>query len=170
MAQKGFGKPGYCKICAHPMAHKFIQGAREGGKSGKGWNAAEAQEAGKVYGLSFNRQTWYAHLEHARTAEARVIQAAEMVRKEGALTLRDIERHNNTDVLEAIRDLGMKKALDDPEQVTLDHALKSIQILEQRKDKGGDALNVLVQFVVGQPPAVVIEGQAREVPADEQEF
>lgn len=142
-------------------APRFIKGAREGGKSGKGWNATEAQEAATAFGFTFARQTWYAHVKHAQSSDKRVIQAAELVRSgEKGLT---ITKRSNTDVLEAIRDIGAQRALDNPDNVSLDHSLKAIQILEGRKDRGSDALNILVQFTVGQPPAVIIEGTAREV-------
>jgi len=162
VVSRGNGSPGYCKICAHPDAHVFVRGAREGGKAGKGWNAKEAQDAGKVYGLSFDRATWYKHLEHAKTGEQLMIQAAEKVRREGALTVRDVKTGSG-ELLDAIIDLGAQRAMNNPEEVTLDHALKAIQIKESRKDKGSDQLNILVQFVTGNPPPVTIEGTAREV-------
>jgi hypothetical protein len=155
----GLGKTGYCKICAHPDAHVFIRGAREGGKKGSGWNAAEAQEAGQAYGLTFNRQTWYTHVEHAKTGEMRLSQAAEKVKAQGLIPVRTTSQG----FLESLRDIGMAKALANPENVTIEQALKAVQILESKKDKGSDTLNVLVQFVTNQPPPVVIEGIARDV-------
>jgi hypothetical protein len=166
MAPRGFGKPGFCKICAHEAAPRLIKAARDG------LNAAQAQEIASVHGLTFNRQTWYEHRKHAQTAGQRVVQAAEKVRREGALTIRDIQKHDNTTVLEAIRDLGMARALENPEDVTVDQALKAASILEQRKDRGGDQLNILVAFVTGtdtptvvveRKPAEVIEGTAQEI-------
>lgn len=157
----GAGKTGYCKICASPDAPVFIRGAREGGKKGTGWNAAEAQEAGRLYGLSFNRQTWYAHLEHAKTGEQRLVQAAEKVLESGLVPVKT----SNKGFLEAVRDLGMAKALANPESVSIDQALKAVQIMESKKDKGGDTLAILVQFVTNQPPAIVIDGEARPLEA-----
>lgn len=153
----GEGKSGFCKICAHPDAHVFIRGAREGGKKGTGWNAAEANEAAKAYGFSFNRQTWYTHVEHAKTGEMRLTQAAQQVREQGLIPVKT----NNKGFLESIRDIGMAKALANPESVSIDQALKAVQIMEAKKDKGNDTLNILVQFVTNQPPAIVIEGEAR---------
>lgn len=148
---RGRGHAGFCKICAHPEAPRFVKGARDG------WNAKQAQTVGEMVGLTFNRQTWYTHLEHAKTGEQMVIQAAEQVRKSGALTVAGIRKNSNTDVLGAIRDLGMKRALEHPEDVGIDHALKAVQILEARKDRGSDQLNILVQFVTGNAPTVVVE-------------
>lgn len=166
MAPRGFGKVGYCKICADPQAAgPLIKAARDG------MNAKNAQELASTFGLSFNRQTWYTHLEHAKTTGQRLVQAAEKVRREGALTVRDIQKHDNTTVLEAIRDLGMARALENPEDVTIDQALKAAQILEQRKDKGGDSLNILVAFVTGTDrPTVVVERPAEVIDVTPQEI
>lgn len=161
-ANPGASKPGYCKICAHPEAARFIKGAREGGRSGKGWNAAEAQVHGETYGLEFNRQTWYAHQKHSQTTEMRVIQTARAVQEAGGGGL-TIKRSSNLELLEAIRDIGTAKALRSPDEVTIDHALKAVQIMEGKKDKGSDSLNILVSFVTGNAPAVIVEGTARDV-------
>lgn len=129
-----------------------------------GWNAAQFNEVASKNGEHWNRQTYYEHRKHALTAEQRVVQAAVQVRQSGALKIRDIEKHDNTTVLEAIRDLGMKRALENPEDVTVDQGLKAASILEQRKDRGGSGLQLLVAFVTGTDrPAVVIEGSAQEI-------
>lgn len=153
-------KDGYCKICEHPEAHRFIKGAKEGGKSGKGWNSSEAIEAGEAYGLKFTRLTWYNHVAHLGSAEERVLEAS---RKAGRSSLVP-HKSTNPQFLETIRDIGMARALADPDSVTIDQALKAAAILENKKEKGQDSLAILVQFTVGAPPPVVIEGAAREVP------
>lgn len=151
------GVPGYCSICASPNAPAYVKGARDG------WNAPQFNDYAAMNGERWDRKTWYAHKKHALTGEALLITAAEKVRRDSALTVRDIKKSSNTELLEAIRDLGMARALQNPEDVTIDHSLKAVQIMESRKDKGGDSLNILVQFTVGQPPAYVIEGEARDV-------
>lgn len=148
----------FCKICAHPEAPRFIKGAREGGKSGKGWNSAEAIEAGAVFGLKFTRQTWYAHVAHLDTAENRVIAAATKAARANLVPTRT----TNMQFLETIRDMGMARALADPDSISIDQALKATQILEAKKEKGQDSLAILVQFVVGAPPPVQIEGPVYE--------
>lgn len=155
------GNEGHCKICAHVEAPRFIRGAREGGKSGEGWNATEAMEAGAAFGLKFSRQTWYEHQKHVRAGETAVVPV-----KSAALTASDIKRTSNEDFLGTIRDIGMQKALANPESVTVDQALKAVQIMEGKKERPNDGLNILVQFVTGQPPAVVIEGSAARVPEE----
>lgn len=167
MGRPGFGRKGYCSICVSPNAAEYIKGARTGGKSGDGWNAAEFRVFAEKNGEGWSRQTFYEHKRHSKSPEMRVIQAAQLVRsgEKGVA----ISKRSNTDVLEAIRDIGAQRALDNPDNVSIDHSLKAIQILEGRKDRGSDALNILVQFTVGQPPVVIIEGTAREVPPEKEE-
>ena len=153
------GGQGYCKICAHPdAAPRMIVAARDG------LSSAKALEIARVYGLEFNRKTWYAHVEHAMTGTGRMMQAADKVREQGLLTMDQVKKTSNTGLLEALRDIGMAKAVLHPENVSIDHALKAVQIMEAKKDRGGDQLNILLQFVTGHAPAVIVEGVTRDVP------
>mgnify|MGYP000158753089 CR=1 FL=1 len=148
----GEGQPGYCKLCAWEHSPELDKGIRAG------WNAAQAGEWAKKYAFSFNRQSFYKHKVHALTPEQRVVQIAETKKK--AL---DIKRGSNTNFLEAIRDIGYSKAIEDPDQISIDHALKAVALLEGRKDKSSDQLAILISVVTGQqPPTVVIEGEAVE--------
>lgn len=151
----GARKAGYCTLCASPAAEVFIKGARDG------WNAKKAQTVGENYGLQFTRQLWYKHAAHAKGGELMVIQAAKAVQAAGAAS---IKKTSNKDFLEAVRDLGMQRALNNPDEVTVRDAIDAVKVLEARKDKRSDQLNILVQFTVGAPPPVqVIEGEAVEV-------
>lgn len=154
----GFGRSGFCSICASPNAIEYVAGAR------KGWNAKQFNEAAEANGESWNRQTWYSHLRHAKSGEQHLIQAAEKVRRQGALTVGDIKKSSNAQLLEAIRDIGMAKALANPDDVTIDQALKAVQIMEGRKEKGSDALNILIAFTTGaQLPTVIVERSQPEI-------
>lgn len=148
-------KDGFCKICNHPEAHRFVKGAREGGKKGTGWNATEAIEAGEAYGLKFTRLTWYNHVAHLSSAEERIATAAKSASRAGLVPVKT----TNAQFLEHIRDIGMARAMQDPDSVSLDQALKAAQILETKKEKGQDSLAILVSFTIGAPPPVVVEGQ-----------
>jgi hypothetical protein len=158
----GYGKAGYCAICASPNAAEYIKGARSGGKSGRGWNSAEFNVHAETNGEHWSRQTYYSHRDHSQTAEMRVIQTSQAL-KESAGGGVAIKKSSNTELLEAIRDIGMAKALRSPDEVSIDHSLKAVSILEGRKDKGSDSLNILVAFITGNPPPVVIEGVSRDV-------
>ena len=148
-----------CKICSHVEAPRFIKGAREGGKSGTGWNSKEAQEAAAVFGLKFERQTWYAHVKHLGTAEQRAIEAGRRAGRDSLVPLRT----TNPQFLEAIRDIAMAKAMAEPDLVSIDQGLKAVAILEGKKEKGSDSLAILVSFTIGAPPPIQVEGTARDV-------
>lgn len=151
--QPGFGKPGYCLLCAQPWVPDFDKGIRQG------WNAAQGAEWAKRHAFTFNRQTFYKHKPHALTPEQRVVQISTTKNKSLA-----IKRGSNTSFLEAIRDIGYSKAIDDPEHVSIEHALKAVALLEGRKDKGSDTINLLVAVVSGgQMPGLIIEGESKEL-------
>lgn len=150
----GGGHSGFCKLCDRPEGNKYVQGAREG------WNFKQASEVAATYGFSFARNTWFNHKRHAMTAEQRVMQAADKI-PDRALTVR---KTSNQDFLEAVRDIGMRNAQAFPGEVTLDHALKAVQIMEAKKEKPSDAMSIVVAFITNNTPAYdVIDGEAREV-------
>jgi hypothetical protein len=72
-----------------------------------------------------------------------------------------------------IRELGMRKAIENPEEVTVDHALKAASILQAAEKKGDNILVVLAKAVMAEPPddivglisqgADVVEGEYEEV-------
>lgn len=72
----------------------------------------------------------------------------------------------NVGVLEAIRDIGMKRAAEHPEEVTVDHALKAATALEQRKG-GTDNIIVLLAKAMNSVPQLEAEviGEYKELPA-----
>lgn len=145
-----------CKICDSPNAPTYLKGFKSGGKNGKGWNASESQEAAAVYGESWDRQTVYKHLKHLETVEQSVIHQAKSAQRAGLIPYKT----TNSGFLEKIRDIGMARAMQNPDDITIDQALKAAQILETKKDKGQDSLAILVQFSIGSPPPIIIEGQA----------
>jgi hypothetical protein len=158
---RGFGRIGWCKLCAWEHALELNRGIRDGTIK----NAAQAQEFAKRYGLSFNRQTFYNHKPHALGTEGAVIQASQR-----AMQKLQVKKSSNDEFLGAIRDIGMARAIESPADVSLDHALKAASILEARKDKAGDQINLLVAIVTGNAPAVqitagetTIEGEAKEI-------
>jgi hypothetical protein len=159
--RRGFGKVGYCKLCAWEHALELNRKIRDGTIK----NAAQAQEFALRYGLTFNRQTFYNHKPHALGTEGAVVQAASQAMKK-----LQVKNSSNDEFLGAIRNIGMARAIQNPEDVSIDHALKAASILEARKDKAGDQINLLVAIVTGNAPAVqitpgdtTIEGEAREI-------
>lgn len=148
----GASREGYCKLCSSPMApalNKLIV---------DGKNAADAQRTMEPLGLKFTRQTFYSHKEHVTHP---LITAVEKAKRNPVVVPK-----SNTGVLEAIRELGMRKAIDNPDEVTVDHALKAASILQQSEKKGDNILVVLAKSVmadVSEDIAGYIEGEYEEV-------
>lgn len=151
---RGQGKPGFCSICASPLAASINKLLAEGA------NARQVRDFVASAGVTpWSRPTMYNHRDHAMGPEKRVVQIAEQQRK--ALAIR---KSSNTEFLEAVRDIGMAKAESNPEEISIDQAMKAAQILESRKERN-DNFALLVAFVTGNKPAgVIIEGEATEVP------
>jgi hypothetical protein len=69
---------------------------------------------------------------------------------------------NNRAILEAIRDIGMQRALENPEEVKIDHALRAAKILQDAEGKQETVLVLLAKAVQGPVPEI-IEGEYREL-------
>ncbi len=151
----GKGKPGYCKICDHPAA-SFINGRRE--REGEAFNAKLASEFAQTLDpdFKFTRQTWYAHLEHIThplvTAHKRALANPTIVPK------------TTIGGLELIRDLGLQRAAEHPEEVTIDHGLKALTELNRKQATTDEVLVVIAKVLSGQESAEVIVGEWRELP------
>lgn len=158
----GVGKPGYCKIC-DSQAATFLNA--KVAADPKGFNAAKAQEfvAGLGIGLTFNRQTWYEHVKHITHPLITHAKAAQ----ESPV----IQPKTNQGVLEMIRDIGMKRAIDHPDEVTVDHAIKAAGALEARKLGSDNVIILLAKFMAQQKPEELtgetIQGKWRELPSEE---
>ncbi len=155
VSRAGFGQPGYCKLCASDLVPKINEMLRNGK------NAAQIQKWCKEYNLTFARQTLYTHKEHITDPKTSFVDKARANPV--------IKRVSNRDFLEAVRDAGAARAMQDPESVSVDQALKATQIMMQDK-RGHDGLTIiLVKAVTGHideviDPPMLIEGEYTEVP------
>lgn len=144
-------KTGFCSLCKHPKVTSLNNAI----KAGKGFTVV-LREMEQEFGLTFAKRTFLKHKEHI---EAPLLTAAENARKESLVGPR-----NNRAVLEAIRDLGMQKALENPEAVKIDHALRAAKILQDAEGKQETVLVLLAKAVQGAPPALSeIPGEYREL-------
>lgn len=151
----GQGKPGYCKICDSPYAdavNKLVAQEK---------NEAETKRAIQVIDPEFtwNRQTFYSHKKHITHP---LVTHAENARKHPVVAPK-----STRGVLEAIRDIGMQRALDNPEEVTVDHALRAAAELNRTENKTDSALVILMKAISGQA-AEVIEGEFTELSMEEE--
>lgn len=148
VSKAGFGKPGYCKICASallPQINKMIK---------EGQNAAKIGRWAKEFGLTFARQTLYAHKEHITDPKTSFVQQA---RRNPV-----VKNVSTRQFLEAIRDSAAAKAVADPDAVSIDHGLKAAQILSNDK-KGAEGIKLILMSVMVGRADEVIEGEYTDV-------
>lgn len=162
---------GACKLCSWPFEGELNRKIRDAGFDAKDrpkFNAAMAERWAKdKYDFAFTRQTYYKHLDHIRHPADKYVAASHKPRADGEL----IRSSSNDDLLQAVIDLGMQRIEADPGSVSIDHALKAVQIRESRREKGQDMLLVFAKIVTGQGavagllPAPAVEGEFAEIEA-----
>ena len=146
------GKTGFCSLCRHPK----VKALNEVIKAGGSYSAALDEMA--QYDWRFAKATFYTHRDHSTSA---LVTDAEKARKNPVVP------QSNKAVLEAIRDLGMAKALADPDSVTVNQALRAASILAEKESRTEGVLVILAKALQGPPtPATpeIIEGEYREMP------
>jgi len=151
----GRGKPGFCKICDSAYA-TIINKLLEQGK-----NEAETKRAVQAIDPDFtwNRQTLYLHKEH--------ITHSLITHQKMALADPIIVPKTNIGALEAIRDIGMQRAINYPDEVTVGDALKAVSIMEQRREKRDSVWVVLAKAMNNQLPEL-IEGEYKVLTSEEE--
>ena len=165
----GAGHRGYCLVCDHAGAvflNRRLEESEEDARGRKVFNAARAQEFALELGLTFSRETWYNHVKHITHPLITLAKAAQASPV--------IQPKSNQGVLEMIRDIGMKRAMENPEEVTVDHAIKAASALESRKLGSDNVIVMLAKFMaVAKPEELtggeIIVGQWRELPAEVEE-
>jgi hypothetical protein len=152
ISKAGYGKQGYCKLCS------FAEVDAVNDRLKRGFNARQVNDFLRQYGMQVNRQTIYAHKDHITHPADKVVAAAEKAR------MNPVIKNATTDqFLEAIKDIGFRRAQQNPDEVTVDHALKAASILSQKKENGTNVFLLMAKVITGNAPAVVVEGQSEEV-------
>jgi len=125
---RGAGKPGYCKLCAHPNLPEINKQIKAG------LNAAQLNAyCNERWGLTAARQTWYTHIkQHATHPADKVVAVSKLPRPNGEL----IRQTTDEEFTQAVIDIGMRKAIEDPDSISIDHALKAVQIRSSAKSSG----------------------------------
>ena len=143
-------KTGFCSICKQPKV-KVINDAIKAAAS-----FTAALEIAEDNGFRFAKATFYSHKEHVTSP---LLTDAEKARANPV-----VQPRSNKAVLEAIRDLGMAKAIADPDSVTVNQALRAAAILAEKESKTEGILVVLAKALQGAPAQEVIEGSFTEMP------
>ena len=158
VSKAGEGRQGYCKLCA------FADVAKLNKNIAAGWNSRQINDwLRENYNVTVTRQTFYNHRDnHAKNPQDRLVTAVQKAQAKGVVLPATT---STEEFLGAVRDTAMRRAIENPEEVTIDHGLKAAQILASQKKSGGDIHILLAKIVTGSDwrSGVVIEGEAVEV-------
>ena len=157
----GYGKMGFCKICAHSGA-PFINAAIVRAAQTKPMNAAEMLKYMQQLDPEFkaDRHTFYKHQKEHLTSP--LITAVEKTKQSGEMIL----PKSNAEALEMVRDLGMKTAIENPDTIGVDHALRAISEMEKKKG-GADALWIAISRIQGGEAPELIMGEYKQLETSE---
>lgn len=165
MNKGGHGQPGYCMLCAlnDPIMQDELD-RRAGLKDENGRNAyswKKLNEWMESKGMkTVARGTIDKHRKHVEHPRDRVVNAiAKRTMEHGVQPA----QASHEEFLASLVSIGQQRISENPEEVTIDQALKAAQIQAQREKKGSTH-NILVQlFTSGPDEATIIEGEATEV-------
>lgn len=153
VSKAGFGKPGYCKLCAFVYEPELNQRLKEG------WNARQIQDWLAKYEITVDRNTVYNHKrKHITSPQDRLVNHANKQRKKGELIVQSTPQ----EFLQAVQDLAYQKIVDDPDAVTVEHGLKAAQVQMQARDKPQNVQILLAQVFTQNAPEL-IEGEWKEL-------
>lgn len=162
--QTGFGTVGYCKLCSFddPVDQDAFDkriGKRE--NDDYVYTPAALNEWLEGKGLQpVNRQTIYSHRKHVMHPKDRLVSAVVKRQIEHGVQPAQVSEDSFLDALIAI---GQQRIAADPDSVTIDQALKAVQVKRQ-SSKAGQAQQVLVNIFTGGPTMTpVVEGEVREL-------
>lgn len=177
----GFGKQGYCKLCAleDPVVQdeldrriaKVNKNVPVGDRKRYWYSPKKINDwlgAKGVGGAS--RDTVYKHRMHVANPKDRLVNAV-VKRANDGYTPRP--KVSETEFLDSVISIGQQRVMDDPGEVTIGQALRAAQIRSNIKRQGQD-INALIQiFTSGVPSAPrdipappgleAIEGEVKEV-------
>lgn len=104
--------------------------------------------------------TIYTHRDHVAHPKDKIVSA----QKKRELTgYRPRAKVGEDEFLDAIISIGNQRISENPDEVTIDQALKATQIRANMKRQGQDVKQLVAIFTGGQPPAeTIIEGEVRE--------
>lgn len=165
VSTKGWGHVGFCILCSltdNKLQRQFDQ------KVAALWTPRQLNQWLTEHELpNYNRQTVYSHRQHVLHPKDRMVNAvANHARTVGTQP----QKVTDEQFLDSVVAAGAQKVLDNPDDVTIDHAIRAVQVKAQSKAAGRDAMNVLVQIFTRIPEQLsqlpVAEGEYFQI-ADE---
>lgn len=132
----GPGSPGYCKLCDSPFApalNKMLAAGKNNGEIRRFFKDNDID-------LAWDRSTLYKHRDEHITHP--LVTAAKQSQQNPIIVPKSTRA-----ALEAVRDIGVRRAVEHPEEVNVDHALKAMSIL-QREERGPDNVMVVIAKLI----------------------
>lgn len=148
----GFGRVGFCKLCAHPGAQFLNAHIVRSDADGNKLNATQVLGYMRVLDPGFNcdRHTIYRHIADHLTSP--LVTAAQNTKLNGPKILPKTNRES----LEMIRDVGMQNIIEHPETITAEHTIRAIDTME-KKSRGPEEIWAFISRVqAGQAPELVV--------------
>lgn len=171
IVKSGYGQQGYCKLCSFSdpklqddfdrRTGKLKPGKQVGDDKAYEYSPPMLNEWLEERGIKpVDRATVYRHRKHVMHPKDRLVNAVQKRERDHGTVPANVTEDT---FLQSIVAVGAKKVAENPEEVTIDQALKAAQIRSNMQKKGTD-INVLVNVMTsGDPQDVVIEGEATEV-------
>lgn len=132
-------KTGYCSVCKRDDIKRFNKAIEDG------WSYQSVKD---TFLNPPAKATFFKHKEHVTSP---LLTQAEAARLNPV-----IKPRTNKEVLEAIRDIGLQNAVEHPEKITANHAIRAAAILSE-KEKTQNVQIVLAELVQGPTPHLLIE-------------
>lgn len=159
ISNAGAGKPGYCKLCDLEdggVQNQLDDRVRQKW-SPKQLNTWLTRQIPGWAGVSEN--TVYKHRNHVQHPQDKLVTA---VRRAEQRAVTVAPRSSPDEFLDALVSIGMKKAVENPDDVTIDQALKAASIQKQAKAPANAGINILIALMTGNA-APSVEGEYVDV-------
>lgn len=130
---------GWCKVCAvEDMMVKVNRRMKRGQTNTEiaGWSKSQP--------VSYTRNTLAKHRKHITDPHYTLVQRAQQRPV--------LNRVSSTEFLRTVVDIGAQRAMDNPEEVTIEHSLAAARILETKQADDQRGLQILVVALTGGIP------------------
>jgi hypothetical protein len=166
LSRSGHGTPGYCKLCSFTDPRDQDEFDRRTGIKENDkyvYTPVALNDWMKTKGIgSATRQTIYEHRKHVMHPKDRIVSVVKKHTLEHGVQPAQV---SESQFLDSLISIGQQRISANPDEVTIDQALKATQI-KLGSGKRGDASAVLVNIFTSGAPVearTIIEGESREI-------
>ena len=144
VSNAGAGKPGYCKLC--DLEDGTVQNQLDD-RTRQGWTPKQLNVwlGRQIEGWTgVSDPTVYNHRKHVQHPQDKLVTA---VKRTESRALTVPPQSSADDFLGSLIAIGQRRALENPEDVTIDHAIRAATALKQNKDGGKSGIQALVALI-----------------------